>query len=337
MRRSPFPRVFAVVLGLLAALAAPPAAAAARPAPTPATARTPATAAADAPGAAPSVARPKTLPLPDGFRPEGITSAGATFFVSSLADGAIYRGDVRTGRGSVLVPGAPGRVAVGLDYDRQRGLVWAAGGPTGTVTAYDARTGRTRATYRFAAGFLNDLVVTRRAVYVTDSQRAQLAVIPLQPGRRGLPAASAARTLPLTGDFALVPNAFNANGIVAARGGRVLVLVQSATGRLFRVDPATGRARTVAVSGGTLVGGDGLERRGRRLYVARGTGPNRVDLLRFGPGLRSARVVSTITDPTLDVPSTVTLAAGGLYAVNARFSTPPTATTRYSVTRLPRR
>ena len=38
-------------------------------------------------------------------------------------------------------------------------------------------------TYHFTAGFLNDVVVTSHAVYVTDSNIQQLIVIPL--GRHG--------------------------------------------------------------------------------------------------------------------------------------------------------
>ena len=41
---------------------------------------------------------PKTLPLPDGFQPEGIEiGPGTTFYVGSIPTGAIYRGDLRTG------------------------------------------------------------------------------------------------------------------------------------------------------------------------------------------------------------------------------------------------
>ena len=53
--------------------------------------------------------------------------------------------------------------------------------------------------YTFApAGFLNDLVVTDTAVYVTDSFNAWLDVIPLGPNGE-LPATDAVTTLPLSG------------------------------------------------------------------------------------------------------------------------------------------
>ncbi len=293
-----------------------------------------------APGAAaaaPSPNFPVRIDLPDGFAPEGITTGhGATVFAGSLADGAIWRGDVRTGEGAVLVPGITGRVAVGVDYERSADRLWVVGGPTGAVTAYDASTGAELMRYTVAgAGFLNDLVVTRTAVYVTDSFVQQLVVIPL--GADGsLPDQSGVIIRPLTGDISYVANDFNANGIDATHDGRILFIVQSATSTLFRVVAATGETRAITLTGGTLSVGDGLELRGHTLYVVRGA-PNAVVTVRLGKHLAQGQVFREITDPSLDVPTTATFAAGRLYAVNARFGTPVTATTDYWITRLPGR
>ncbi len=80
---------------------------------------------------------PKTIPLPNGFQPEGIAiGKGTTFFVGSIPTGAIYSGDLRTGAGAVLVPGAAGRAATGLKYDHGRLFVSGAG--TGKAFVYDA-------------------------------------------------------------------------------------------------------------------------------------------------------------------------------------------------------
>jgi hypothetical protein len=88
------------------------------------------------------------------------------------------------------------------------------------------------------ARFLNDVVVTRDAVYVTDSFNPQLVVIPL-PANGSLPGVNAATLLTVTDDFVQTAGA-NLNGIVAKNGA--LVVAQSSTGKLFRVDPATGTA-----------------------------------------------------------------------------------------------
>jgi hypothetical protein len=206
------------------------------------------------------------------------------------------------------------------------------------VTAYDADTGVELAQYTATGGFLNDLVVTRHAVYVTDSMQQHLVVVRL--GRGGALPSKAEDPLPLTGDIKYVAG-FNANGIVAARGGRVLILVQSNTGLLFRVDPATGATGEIDLGDATLMGGDGLELRGRTLYVVQGFVrqglPPQVSVVHLGDRLTRGRVVDELTNPGLDFPSTVTLAAGRLWVVNARFSTPPTPTTQYWITRLPRR
>ncbi|MFC7493766.1 MULTISPECIES: YncE family protein [unclassified Nocardioides] len=120
-------------------------------------------------------AGPDQIDLPNGWRPEGITNDGRRLYVGSLADGAIWVADPRTGDGEVLAEGATGRVAVGVTYDWRRDLLWVAGGLTGEVRAQDADTGEVLATYSFPSPdatqrFLNDLTVTRQAVYVTDSR-----------------------------------------------------------------------------------------------------------------------------------------------------------------------
>lgn len=51
-----------------------------------------------------AAARPKVIPLPAGFQPEGIAVQGKTFYVGSIPTGAIFRGDLRMGEGSVVVP-----------------------------------------------------------------------------------------------------------------------------------------------------------------------------------------------------------------------------------------
>ena len=273
---------------------------------------------------------PPRVDLPDGWAPEGITDGpGTTAFVGSLADGAIARVDVRTGRVSVLAAGAPGRVTVGLDYEDRAKRIWAAGGATGEVRAHDARTGALLATYTFGPGFLNDVVVTRRAVYVTNSNVQELAVIPL-PADGSLPDPAAAFSLPLTGDIAY-QDGFNANGIVAR--GRWLVLVQSNTGGLFRVDPATGSTAAIDLGGAAMTFGDGLELRGSTLHVVRNQ-RNEVAVLRLSGHLRSARLVRTLTSPDLAIPTTAAFVAGRLWVVNARFGTPVTPDTEYWLTRL---
>jgi hypothetical protein len=276
---------------------------------------------------------PDRIDLPNGWAPEGITAGrGTTVYVGSLADGAIWQADVRTGEGSILVSGATGTVAVGVEYEAGANRLWVAGGPTGQVRVYDASSGDLLETYTFSpAGFLNDLVVTADAVYVTDSQFAHLDVIPLGPGG-SLPDPSDVEMLPLGGDFVLVPG-FNLNGIVAARGW--LLAVQSNTGTLFRIDPATGDATEVLLLGTDSVSaGDGLELRGSTLFVVRNQ-LNLVAEFKLGPQLTAALLIDEHTSSGFSVPTTAAWVAGSLYAVNARFGTPVTPDTEYWITRVP--
>jgi sugar lactone lactonase YvrE len=275
---------------------------------------------------------PDRIDLPDGWRPEGITSAfRSRLYVGSLANGAIWRGSARTGEGSILVEGVEGRMAVGLHVD-WRGRLWVAGGGNHTIRVYNALTGRLLETYSFpTAGFLNDLAITRKAVYATDSNNRQLAVVPLLKGGR-LPDPTEAELLPLTGDF-VVESGFNANGIVAK--GNFLIMVQGNAGKLFRVDPKTGDTKAIATGGYSVTNGDGLALRSGRLYVVRNQN-NLVAVFNLGSDLLSAVLVGEITSPgNLDVPTTATFALDTLWVVNARFNTAPTPTTEYWITRLP--
>ena len=292
------------------------------------------TAVALLPGTAGAGAFPDTIRLPDGWQPEGIAAGrGTSLYVGSLATGAVWKADARTGTGEVVVPGQEGRVAVGIKVDR-RNRLFVAGGPTGQAYVYDARTGAELAAYQLApAGpsFVNDVVVTREAAYFTDSLNQQLYVVPLGPGGR-LPAQDAVRTLLLTGEL-VYETGFNLNGIVAAKGGRVLLAVQSNTGLLFRIDPGTGVTSLVDLGGASLTNGDGLLLRGRTLYVVRNR-LNEIAVVRLDGRLTSGRLVDTLTDPDFDVPTTIAFQAGRLYAVNARFGTPPEPDTRYDIVRV---
>jgi hypothetical protein len=277
---------------------------------------------------------PGRIDLPNGFAPEGITSHGTTLYVGSLVDGAIWRGSLPTGSGSVFIEGTPGQVAVGIDYEEGADRLWVAGGNTSQVRVYDATTGDLLQTYSFTSGFLNDVVATDDAVYVTDSNIQQLIVIPL--GANGeLPDPADATTMALAGDIAYT-DGFNANGITEARGS--LILVQSNTGFVFRVDPATGVATRIELSGPAgeylVTMGDGIEVHGNRLYVIR----NRINLVAvftLDGSLSTGTLTAELTTADFSVPTTATFAAGDLWAVNARFGVAVTPETPYWITRVP--
>jgi streptogramin lyase len=274
---------------------------------------------------------PADIPLPNGWRPEGFTiGRGTSFYVGSLVDGAVFRGDLATGTGRVFVPGTPGTAKTGLTVDRQNRL-WAAGAGGGDASVYDAARGTLLAHYTLttaATRFINDIAVTPRAGYVTDSQQPLLYVVPLGRGGR-LPAAS--RPLALTGPAADA-GAFN-NGIVATPTGRLLI-VQTRLGRLVSVNPRTGASQLVDLGGYSVLNGDGLVLRGHTLYVIRNQN-NLVAVVHLNHAFTAGTVVRELTSPLLRVPTTGDLFGPFLYVVNARFDVTPTPDTDYDVVRLP--
>lgn len=279
---------------------------------------------------------PDRIDLPDGWRPEGITTDGHKLFVGSLANGAILRAHPRTGDIKVINEGAAGSMTVGVDYDRHRDLLWAAGGSTREIRAYDADSGELLATYSFnqvATRFINDLVVRRRAVFATDSLNKELMVVRLGRGD-GLPGQDAATTLPLTGDLVMRPGN-NLNGIVAAGRRRLIAIQGGEAGLLFRINQRTGVIRTIDVAGGPLTNGDGLERDGDILYVVQNRS-NLVAVVDLDRRLRSGELLTQLDegDGEFDVPTTAALLDDSLYLPNARFGTAGTEPAEYWITRI---
>ncbi|BFV55539.1 hypothetical protein KCMC57_up06430 [Kitasatospora sp. CMC57] len=281
---------------------------------------------------------PDGFPLPDGFQPEGIAidSRGRTY-VGSLADGAVHRIDLATGRGTPFSPGpAAGTPSLGMKVDH-RGRLLVAGGGGGDARVLDTRTGELLASYRLAAGddtFVNDVVLTPEAAWFTDSARPVLYGLPFGPGGR-LPRPGQVVRLPLTGEFDQAPGSFGANGIETTPDGCALLVVNMTTGSLFRVDPRSGNARKVDLAGESLTRGDGLLRQGPELFVVRNLF-NEIAVLRLDHAGRSGRLSRRITDPRFRIPTTVAAHRDRLYLPNARFDTEPLPGTDYDVVAVPR-
>jgi hypothetical protein len=287
--------------------------------------------------AVPAAARqyPETIPLPNGWAPEGIaTGFGNQFFSGSRMTGGIFRGNLKTGMGDVLVPGRTGGAATGMKVDR-RNRLFVSGAATGTARIYNGGSGALLREYTLTEDdtFINDVTLTRRAAYFTDSINRRLYVLKLK--RHGkLPAR--ARTLPLTGDlkYDTNPMTFELNGIAAAGHGR-LITVQTRTGMLFLVNAHTGRTHAIDLDGGSVPNGDGLLLIGRTLYVVQNQ-DNKIAVIHLKRSLRRGEIKRYLTDDDFDVPTTIAERGGFLWAVNARFTTPVTPATTYDVVRVSR-
>ena len=274
------------------------------------------------------------IDLPDGFQPEGIAidQRGIAYF-GSLTDGDIYAADLRTGSGAIISEG-PGTPSVGLKVDRL-GRLFVAGGPSGGIRVIDSTSGDVLATYQLSTdpAFINDVVLTREGAWFTNSQAAELYLVPIGPSGE-LPDADEVVTLDLTGEWTQQAG-FNANGIAETTDKKALLVIQSATGTLFRVDPATGEATAVDLGGVSLQFGDGLLVVGRTLYVVQNR-LNQVAVIRLDASGISGTLVDTLTSEDFDVPTTVAAYGSDLFLPNARFGSQPVFGTDDDVVRIDR-
>lgn len=263
---------------------------------------------------------PHTIALPVDFQPEGIAvGTGTTFYVGSLWDGDIVRGDLRSGDRELFV-NVTGRQAAGLRVDEGRHMLFVAGGFTGHAYVYDTRDGSTLADLSLGtagSSLVNDVALTRDAAYFTDTFAPVIYRVPIaRDGSLG-----PAEAITVTGPAAFSgPGVFGLNGIDASPDGSVLLVNHTALGVLATVDPATGVSELVSLSGGSLIAGtlDGLLLDGRTAWVVQNAA-NSVAEVRLSPDMATGELVQTITDPSFMVPTTVAMHGNTLALVNGRF------------------
>jgi sugar lactone lactonase YvrE len=266
-------------------------------------------------------AKPSTYVIPgERVFPEGIARepGSKAFFVTSTTDGTIFRGTLDQPQlAPYAAPSGERTTAVGLKADGRGNLV-VAGGATGKVFVLDTEDPARQQvldTKPAGASFVNDVAISKGYAYVTDSQQPFLYRVRL--GEDG-----ATGPLEKFVGFAGTPFAyvagFNANGIAIDGGGRYAIVVQSATGKLFRVDLRTRAVREVDLGGGTVPAGDGLLLEGNVLYVARNAAELIVPVTLRDKGTRGT-VGTGVTGPQLKYTTTIALDGKRLLAVNAQF------------------
>jgi sugar lactone lactonase YvrE len=277
------------------------------------------------PTSAGAAAFPDLVDLPDDFAPEGIAiGRGTTFYIGSLAGAGIWRGDLRTGDGALLVES--GGPFVGMKVDAANRL-WVAGGPAGNGYVFDADTGGDPLmTLQLApageATFVNDVAVTDEAAWFTDSFRGVIYRVDHATG--------GVSEVDLTALAPAEAGVFRLNGIDATPNGATLIAVNSTAGELYRIETSTEEVSTIDM-GGTSVAGDGIVLAGHRLYAVRNQA--HVAVIHLSPDLTSGTVVDELTGD-FDVPTTVGRFGSSLYVVNARFGTTDEPPVPYWVTRI---
>ncbi len=293
-------------------------------------------------GAAAQQNWPEAIAMPTGFEGEGIElGKGHEFFVggnsfsslfgpfpvSELA-GAIYKGNLRTGVGGLLVL-PTGKSASGLSYDPRTDYLYAATGygdfTDMGVTVYDASSGDVITEITFGDGIvINDCLVTRTGVYCTDSFNPDLYKVVLEKGGR-LPSTPEVEVIPMDGfvmDYTFP--GFNANGLVGDFDGKQLVIVNISSGVLYRVDTASGEASPIEIEGAEQLfpDGDGLYLKGRTLYILQNFF-NKIAVVQLSGDLSGGEFIKNIPgegEPNpLRVATTIIGFGDSIYAINTNF------------------
>ncbi|RST06105.1 superoxide dismutase [Streptomyces sp. WAC07149] len=301
------------------------------------------TAAAPAPAPAPSSSVGTAFALPGSkVYPEGIASdpRTGTVYVGSYADGTVYRARPGVRTAEVFLPsGTDGRrTANGLRVDA-RGRLWVTDSTAG-VSVYDTATGARLARFEVDPAiphFINDLTITPDGTaYLTDSVRAVIyRVTPAQlragSGRLAVAYDLGRQVTPPP------PGHFTLNGITADRDGRYLLTVDMTAGELHRVDLRTGALSRVALTGGDLKAADGLQLSPTGTLRAAHNVTNTLTRWQLTPDGTRARLTRTLTDPSLQMPTTLAHTPGRTLVVRSQFDkdgpfTPSTGTpTTFSV------
>jgi sugar lactone lactonase YvrE len=247
--------------------------------------------------------------------PEGISlrPGTETFYVSSTANGAIYRGTLGKPRVKVfLAPGANGRsIATGVRASRDHLVV--NGSATGYIFIYDLPSGRfVRRFSTGSGGLINDVAIAPNGdVYATDSNRGLVFRVPAKALSKRTAATRRLNPFVRVKD---TPIGGYANGIVSA-GKRYLLVVGLASGVLGRIDLETKKVN--AVTGVTFPAGDGLARAGQTLYGV--NSGSRITQVKLSRDWLHGTVVRQITSPTFHLPTTLQIVGKRLLVVNSQF------------------
>lgn len=258
----------------------------------------------------------------DTVFPEGIaldkSGPGKTFFVSSTTDGTIFKGSTK---GKTLAPfaagGADGRTtATGMTVNR--GRLFVSGASTGKAFVLSTADGSTLKVLDSKPPstdtFINDVTVADGFAYFTDSRRPVI----LRASTSGNTIGDMEVWLDLTGTPFAYQAGFNANGIVNYDDGKVLVVVQSNTGKLFRISTKSKSVTEIDLGGKTVVNGDGLVAHGGRLYVVQNA-DNQITEIKLRDGKRAGRVKKVLKSGLFAFPTTAARDGSRLLVVNSQF------------------
>jgi sugar lactone lactonase YvrE len=313
----------------------------------------------------------KIVPTLDGAQPEGFTIGKGTTAYNGSIDGSIYKVNLRNGQGEILVPAEPDFdwesecYKLGMRFDPRSNYLFVAGCQIGNAYVFDADTGEELMKYQMTPQFesvINDIAITQDAVYFTDFAQPYIYRLPLSKNGRIPSNKDAATQIPLTGEFGVGDNLLDAfaNGIVATPDGKTLIIGNSGTSKIFRVNPTTGHADEIIVDPpleglrvvgedeyGPILDGtflDGIVLKDGVLYIL-STGwdtveEDMVQVVVLDEDMLTGTRVGMISDSDMDGPASGAMHGDSLYVNNARyFNFPgclpdPAGCTEYWITKL---
>jgi outer membrane protein assembly factor BamB len=297
---------------------------------------------------------PKNVDALAGAPPEGFTIGKGTTAYNGSIDGSIYKMNLRSGEGEVLVEAEPDFdvfandcYKLGMRVDPRSNYLIVAGCQQGDAYVYDADDGELIQKFQLDdSGFsvINDLAITRDAVYFTDFGQPFLYRLPLTRNGRVPSDSNAATQIALTGDFNDGDNLIGAfaNGIVATADGTTLIVGNSGTSKIFKVDPSTGHADEIMVDPPLLGLLDGsfldaiVMYEGVLFILSPGetAAGDLIQVVTLSDDMLSGTLVGTIADSDMDGVASGAMHGDSLYVNNARYLDFPGLPTEYWVTRI---
>lgn len=297
---------------------------------------------------------PKIVPALEGAPPEGFTIGKGHMAYNGGIDGSIYKMNLRNGKGEILVPAEPDFdvfagdcYKLGMRVDPRSNYLFVAGCINGDAYVFDADSGEEIMKYQLDdSGFsvINDIAITRNSVYFTDFGQPFIYRLPLTKNGRIPEDSGAATAIPLTGDFEAGDNLIGrfANGIVATPDGKTLIVGNSGSSKIFKVDPTTGHADEIIVDPpllGLLDGSflDGIVMYDGVLFIlspGQTAAGDLVQVVALADDMLSGTFLGTIADSDMDGVASGAMHGDSLYVNNARYGNFPGLPTEYWVTKL---
>lgn len=214
----------------------------------------------------------ETYALPgDTLFPEGIAYNNKTgnFYTGSVTSGDLIEVNVETGTSKLLAPGASQnrKAATGMKIDQMNRL-WVCGGADNKIQVLNLdgtliKSWDTKAL--FGSAFINDCIFDNTHIYFTDSRVRKMyrtSVTESSPGNMEEWLSFTDTQIPYA------TTGTNANGIVVTPDNKYLIIVVSASGKLYRIDKTTKAISEITLNT-PVTSGDGLYLEGNTLYVSR--------------------------------------------------------------------